>query len=83
MRKYDIARCKRALIENGLEQKDLAREGLSESVISKFFRGENVFNSTAARIIEQLGLRVKDVLLLDDELVGSGTTGSGTKRRRV
>jgi DNA-binding Xre family transcriptional regulator len=59
---YDIAVCREALIDHGWEQKDVAdRTGLSESAVSKFFRGATVRNSTAAAIIKALGLRVKDV----------------------
>jgi DNA-binding Xre family transcriptional regulator len=73
---YDIEKCKRALVLKSLDQKDLAEEGLSESVISKFFRGEDVRHKTANRIIEKLGLEIEDVLLDESDLVGGG------KRRR-
>jgi len=56
----------------GWEQKNLAEPGLSESVISKFFRGEIVRNSTAAQIVYNLGLRMKDVLMDEDELEDAG-----------
>jgi len=56
---YDIERCKEALVELELHQKDLAEEGLSESAISKFFRGEPVDHKrTAAPIIRKLGLKM-------------------------
>jgi len=71
MSTYNIALCRRRLKEKGWDQKDLADEELSESAVSKFFRGESVRNSTAATIIQRLGLRVKDVLQ-DDEAIGAG-----------
>ena len=70
--RYDIEQCKRALVLRSLDQKDLAEEGLSESVISKFFRGEDVRHKTANRIVEKLGLEIEDVLLEEPELVGGG-----------
>lgn len=63
---YDIERCRQALIEKGYEQKDLAEDGLSESVISKFFRGETVRNRTAARIARKLGLRMRQIIREDE-----------------
>jgi DNA-binding Xre family transcriptional regulator len=68
---YDIEMCKEALIHRGWEQKDVAaRTELSESAVSKFFRGETVRNSTAAAIIRALGLKVKDVRV---------SSGNGTR----
>ena len=69
---YNIDICRRRLAEMGWEQKNLAEPGLSESVISKFFRGEIVRNSTAAQIVYNLGLRMKDVLMDEDELEDAG-----------
>jgi transcriptional regulator with XRE-family HTH domain len=61
---FDIEMCRAALIDRGWEQKDIAaKTGLSESAVSKFFRGETVRNSTAAMIIRALGLQVKNVRL--------------------
>jgi ribosome-binding protein aMBF1 (putative translation factor) len=75
VRTYDIPACKRAMYERGLEQKDIAEKiGWSESVVSKFFRGLNVRQKVAAAIIHALGLKVRDVMTVDDEeeeLVGS------------
>jgi len=69
---YNIELCRRKLRELGCDQKDISEPGLSESVISRFFRGEMVRNSTAARIASKLGLKMKEVLLDEDELVGAG-----------
>ena len=71
---YNVELCRRRLRELGYEQKDLSEPGLSESVISKFFRGEadSVRNSTAARIVAKLKLKMKDVLLEDWEFEGAG-----------
>lgn len=78
---YDIALCKSALIDQGWEQKDVAeRSGMSESAVSKFFRGETVRNSTAAAIIRTLGLRVKDARA-DSPHSNGGGNGNGRKRR--
>jgi len=74
---YNIELCRRRLRELGCEQKDLAEPGLSESVISKLFRGDSVRNSTAARIVAKLGLEMRDVLLDERELAGAGS-----RRRR-
>lgn len=59
---YNIQKCRHALVVRNLEQKDLAEPGLSESVISKFFRGVPVRHKTANRIVEKLGLAIEDVL---------------------
>jgi hypothetical protein len=54
------------MMVQSLHQKDLAEPGLSASVISKFFRGVSVDYKTANRIIEKLGLDIRDVLLTDN-----------------
>lgn len=69
---YNLDRCREALLKKPLEQKDLAEDGLSESAISKFFRGKPVRPKTAARIIKKLGLKLDDVRTLKNGTVTHG-----------
>lgn len=50
---------KQALVRSGKSQKDLSVKGLSQSAISKFFRGETVdHKKTAGPIVKRLKLEM-------------------------
>ncbi len=62
--KYKLTLCKNQLVVLGKSQADVARDaGTSRSVVSKFFNGHPIRNSTAKAIIERgLGLQMNDVV---------------------
>jgi transcriptional regulator with XRE-family HTH domain len=60
---YDIVKCKRELILQGLSASAVAkRVNLGKTVVANFFRGKSVSAKTARKIVLALNLQMEDVL---------------------
>ncbi len=66
---YDIAKCKRQLRSQATVA---ATARLSQTLVSRFFRGESVSVRAAMAIIAACGLRYRDVVIRQDEREGKG-----------
>ena len=64
---YDIEKLERARLIKGWKKSQIAEAaGLSRTAVTQIWKGKHKSPSTLKVIIEALGLRVEDVLVIED-----------------
>ncbi len=73
----DPDKLKRRLLQAGISKTAISlATGLSRATIDRAFAGQGIFNSTAQRLVKQLGIeRVEEVVLWDNTEASQGQSG--------